>query len=148
MTIFKQPLVSKVLKLNSHLLQLHGSKYKHLRPSSYVPPPPFWSAFMGCNYMQASKEHLNLPPSLPHRKERSHPGRHSHNGIRTSQKKKKGSVSLPRDSCFYNRNMFFPPPRHSSSLSHSPPFSKPNPHLSQSLEASQGDGDCTEAAAL
>lgn len=39
------------------------------------------------------------------------------------QKKKKG-VSLPRDSCFYNRNMFFPPACHSSSLSHSPPFAK------------------------
>lgn len=37
---------------------------------------------------------------------------------------KKRSVSLPRDSCFYNRNTFFPPACHSSSLSHSPPFTK------------------------
>lgn len=147
MTTFKQPLGSKVLKLNSHLLQLHGSKYKHLRPLSYVPPPPFWSAFMGCNYRQASKEHLNLRPFLTGKRGLTQVDIHTMVS-ELHQKKKKSSVSLPRDSCFYNRNMFFPPPRHGSSLSHSPPFSKPNPHLSQSLEASQGDGDCTEAAAL
>ena len=66
--------------------------------------------------LHASKQWTLESQSFPHGKERSHPGRHSHNGISTSLKKQ--SVPLPRDSCFYNRNMVFLPPCHSSSLSH------------------------------
>lgn len=108
-------------------------------PLILCPTSSLWSVFMDCS-LHASKQWTPESQSFPHEKERSHPGRHSHNVINASLK----SVSLPRNSCFYNKNAFFPLWQFNSLTL--PSFCWASPYLSQSLEASQGDGDCTAAA--